>query len=84
MNEIQDRLEKKERVLITTLTKKQAEDLTEFLKEANLKVRYLHSDVETMERIEVLRQLRAGEIDIVVGINLLREGLRYLCSGSNS
>jgi len=75
MNEIQDRLQKNERVLITTLTKKQAEDLTEFLKEANLNVRYLHSDVDTIERIEVLRQLRAGEIDIVVGINLLREGL---------
>lgn len=75
MNELQDRLKKNERVLITTLTKKQAEDLTEFLKEANLKVRYLHSDVDTIERIEVLRQLRAGEIDIIVGINLLREGL---------
>ena len=75
MNEIQDRLKKNERVLITTLTKKQAEDLTEFLKEANLNVRYLHSDVDTIERIEVLRQLRAGEIDIIVGINLLREGL---------
>ncbi len=75
MNEIQERLKKKERVLITTLTKKQAENLTEFLKEANLNVRYLHSDVDTMERIEVLRQLRAGDIDIVVGINLLREGL---------
>jgi excinuclease ABC subunit B len=75
MNEIQDRVEKNERILITTLTKKQAENLTEFLKEAGQKVRYLHSDVETMERVEVLRQLRAGEIDIVVGINLLREGL---------
>jgi excinuclease ABC subunit B len=75
MNEIQIRLKRNERVLVTTLTKKQAEDLTEFLKEANLNVRYLHSDVDTMERIEVLRQLRAGEIDIVVGINLLREGL---------
>lgn len=75
MNEIQERLKKNERVLITTLTKKQAENLTEFLKEANLNVRYLHSDVDTMERIEVLRQLRAGDIDIVVGINLLREGL---------
>lgn len=75
MNELQDRIKKKERVLITTLTKKQAEHLTEFLKEASLKVQYLHSDVETLERIEVLRKLRAGEIDIIVGINLLREGL---------
>ena len=75
MNEIQARLKKNERVLITTLTKKQAEDLTEFLKEANLKVQYLHSGVDTMDRIEILRKLRTGEIDIIVGINLLREGL---------
>ncbi|MDF2379732.1 MAG: excinuclease ABC subunit UvrB [Candidatus Gracilibacteria bacterium] len=75
MNELQVRLKKKERVLITTLTKKQAEDLTEFLKEANIKVEYLHSDVDTMQRIEILRQLRVGDIDIIVGINLLREGL---------
>ncbi len=64
-----------ERVLITTLTKKMAEDLTKYLDEAGHKVRYLHSDVETLERIEILRQLRTGEIDIIVGINLLREGL---------
>ncbi len=64
-----------ERVLITTLTKKMAEDLTKYLNEAGHKVRYLHSDVETLERIEILRQLRIGDIDIVVGINLLREGL---------
>jgi len=75
MNEIQVRLKRKERILITTLTKKQAEDLSEFLKEANLKVQYLHSDVETLERIQILQKLRTGEIDIIVGINLLREGL---------
>jgi excinuclease ABC subunit B len=73
--EVQKTLKKNERVLITTLTKKMAEDLTTFLKDAGQKVRYLHSDVETLERIEILRQLRTGEIDIIVGINLLREGL---------
>jgi excinuclease ABC subunit B len=73
--EIHKVLERKERVLITTLTKKSAEKLTDFLQEADLKVKYLHSDIETMERIEILRSLRTGEIDIVVGINLLREGL---------
>ncbi|MSR87186.1 excinuclease ABC subunit UvrB [Candidatus Peribacteria bacterium] len=75
MEEIKKTLANKERVLITTLTKKMAEDLTKFLVEAGQKVRYLHSDVETLERIEILRQLRTGEIDIIVGINLLREGL---------
>jgi len=75
MDEVQKTLKKGERVLITTLTKKMAEDLTTFLKDAGQKVRYLHSDVETLERIEILRQLRTGEIDILVGINLLREGL---------
>lgn len=75
MTEIQQTLKRKERVLLTTLTKKMAEDLTQFLQDADLKVRYLHSDIETMERIEILRQLRTGEIDILVGINLLREGL---------
>ncbi len=73
--EIKATLKNKERVLITTLTKKMAEELTKFLNEAGQKVRYLHSDVETLERIEILRQLRTGEIDIIVGINLLREGL---------
>ncbi len=63
------------RVLITTLTKKMAESLTEFMKEANLKVRYLHSDIDTLERIEILRDLRLGQFDILIGINLLREGL---------
>lgn len=73
--EVQKTLKQGERVLVTTLTKKSAEDLTTFLKDAGHKVRYLHSDVETLERIEILRQLRTGEIDILVGINLLREGL---------
>ncbi len=75
LNEIQKVLERKERVLITTITKKSAEKLADFLLEADLKVKYLHSDVDTMERIEILRDLRLGEIDIIVGINLLREGL---------
>ena len=63
------------RVLVTTLTKKMAEDLTEFLLDNNIKVSYLHSDVQTLERIEIIKDLREGEIDILVGINLLREGL---------
>lgn len=75
LEEIRQVLERKERVLITTLTKKSAEKLTDFLLEADLKVKYLHSDVDTMERIEILRDLRLGTIDIIVGINLLREGL---------
>ena len=69
------RVEKGERVLVTTLTKKTAEDLTEYLQGVNLKVRYIHSDVDAIERVEILRQLRAAEFDILVGINLLREGL---------
>lgn len=69
------RVERKERVLITTLTKRTAEDLSEYLKELGLKVSYLHSDVDTIERVEILRSLRTGEFDILVGINLLREGL---------
>ncbi len=73
--EIAETIKRGERVLLTTLTKKMAEDLTTYLSEHDYKVRYLHSDVQTMERIEVLRQLRTGEIDIIVGINLLREGL---------
>lgn len=75
MKEIKETIKRKERVLLTTLTKKSAEQLTEYLHENDFKVRYLHSDIETLERIEILRQLRTGEIDIVVGINLLREGL---------
>jgi excinuclease ABC subunit B len=69
------RVETGERVLITTLTKRTAEDLTDYLKDIGLKVRYLHSDIDTIERVEILRSLRAGEFDILVGINLLREGL---------
>src|ERR1700736_3825772 len=69
------RTEMKERVLITTLTKRTAEDLTDYLRDVGLKVRYLHSEIDTIERVEILRSLRAGEFDILVGINLLREGL---------
>jgi excinuclease ABC subunit B len=69
------RVEKSERVLVTTLTKRTAEDLADYLRETGLKVRYLHSDIDTIERVEILRGLRAGECDILVGINLLREGL---------
>ena len=73
--EIRKTIEKNERVLVTTLTKKMAEDLTEYLSGLGLKVRYLHSEVETIERVEILRDLRLGKFDILVGINLLREGL---------
>jgi excinuclease ABC subunit B len=73
--EIREAVEKQERVLVTTLTKKMAEDLTDYLQDASMKVRYLHSDIDTIERIEILRDLRLGECDVVVGINLLREGL---------
>ena len=69
------RVEKNERVLITTLTKRTAEDLSDYLKDVGLKVRYLHSDIDTIERVEILRALRAAEFDILIGINLLREGL---------
>ncbi|WP_323745466.1 excinuclease ABC subunit UvrB [Parvivirga hydrogeniphila] len=75
MEEIRKRVERDERVLVTTLTKKMAEDLTEYLAEHGVKVRYLHADIGTLERVEILRDLRAGVIDVVVGINLLREGL---------
>ncbi|MEO6913756.1 MAG: excinuclease ABC subunit UvrB [Candidatus Baltobacteraceae bacterium] len=75
MEEIRLRAERKERVLVTTLTKKMAEDLTDFLLEMNFKVRYLHSEVDTLERIAILRDLRLGVFDVLVGINLLREGL---------
>ncbi|MBI4713635.1 excinuclease ABC subunit UvrB [Candidatus Uhrbacteria bacterium] len=75
IQEIEKRVFKKERALVTTLTKKMAEDLTEFLKEKNIKVQYLHSDVETLDRITVLSDLRKGKYDVVVGVNLLREGL---------
>ncbi|HVB74411.1 MAG TPA: excinuclease ABC subunit UvrB [Ktedonobacteraceae bacterium] len=73
--EIRKRTEKKQRVLITTLTKKMAEDLADYLQELNIKVHYLHSEIDTIERIEILRDLRLGVYDVVVGINLLREGL---------
>jgi excinuclease ABC subunit B len=69
------RVEKGERVLITTLTKRTAEDLTDYLRDVGLKVRYLHSEIDAIERVEILRSLRAGEFDVLVGINLLREGL---------
>jgi excinuclease ABC subunit B len=75
MEEIRKRSERDERTLVTTLTKKMAEDLTDYLLENGLKVRYLHSEVETLERIAILRDLRRGEFDVLVGINLLREGL---------
>ena len=75
LSEIRWRVEKSERVLVTTLTKRMAEDLTEYLGEQGIKVRYLHSDVETVERVEIIRDLRLGEFDVLVGINLLREGL---------
>jgi len=75
LKEIKKRTDNKERVLITTLTKKSSEDLSEFLADADIKVRYLHSDIETIERIEILRDLRLGKFDVLVGINLLREGL---------
>lgn len=74
-DEIQKTIERGERVLITTLTKKMAEDLTDYFTEVGIKVRYLHSDIETLDRIEILRDLRKGEFDVLVGINLLREGL---------
>jgi excinuclease ABC subunit B len=75
MDEIRARAEKNERILVTTLTKKMAEDLTDYLLENGIRVRYLHSEVETLERIAILRDLRKGEFDVLVGINLLREGL---------
>ncbi|MCK9360903.1 excinuclease ABC subunit UvrB [Patescibacteria group bacterium] len=74
-NRIPEVLERKERVLVTTLTKKMAEDLTEFMKERKLKVRYIHSDIDTIERLEILSEFRKGTYDIIVGVNLLREGL---------
>jgi excinuclease ABC subunit B len=73
--EIRERVKLKERVLVTTLTKRMAEDLTEYFTDVGVKVRYLHSDVDTLERIEIIRDLRLGEFDVLVGINLLREGL---------
>ena len=75
LSEIRKRVEVNERVLVTTLTKRMAEDLTEYLAEHDARVRYLHSDIETVERVEIIRDLRLGEFDVLVGINLLREGL---------
>jgi len=75
VHEIRERAEKDERVLVTTLTKKMAEDLTDYLLELGIRVRYLHSEVDTLRRVELLRQLRSGDFDVLVGINLLREGL---------
>jgi excinuclease ABC subunit B len=75
LEEIRKRAERKERVLVTTLTKRMAEDLTDYYQDLNVKVRYLHSDIETLERVEIIRQLRIGVFDVLVGINLLREGL---------
>src|SRR5690606_2977033 len=75
LGEIRQRIDKDQRVLVTTLTKKMAEDLTEYLLEQGLRVRYLHSNIDTIQRIEILRALRLGEFDVLVGINLLREGL---------
>lgn len=75
IHEIRVRAEKNERVLVTTLTKKMAEDLTQYLQENGVRVRYMHSDVDTLQRVELLRKLRLGEFDVLVGINLLREGL---------
>ncbi|HEX2341492.1 MAG TPA: excinuclease ABC subunit UvrB [Vicinamibacterales bacterium] len=75
LEEIRQRVARRERVLVTTLTKRMAEDLTQYYQELGVKVRYLHSDIETLERIQILRDLRRGEFDVLVGINLLREGL---------
>jgi excinuclease ABC subunit B len=75
LGEIRERVRAQERVLVTTLTKRMAEDLTEYYSELGVRVRYLHSDIDTLERIDILRDLRLGEFDVLVGINLLREGL---------
>jgi excinuclease ABC subunit B len=75
MNEIRGRVERNERVLVTTLTKKMSEDLSQYLLEMGFKVRYLHSEIDTLERIQIIRDLRLGEYDVLVGVNLLREGL---------
>ncbi len=75
LHEVRDRVARKERVLVTTLTKKMSEDLTDYYSDLSIRVRYLHSEIETLERIKILRDLRRGEFDVLVGINLLREGL---------
>ncbi|MFZ1605211.1 MAG: helicase-related protein, partial [Enterococcus aquimarinus] len=75
VGEINERVEKNERVFITTLTKKMSEDLTDYFKDIGIKVKYLHSDIKTLERTEIIRDLRLGEFDVLIGINLLREGI---------
>ena len=75
IGEIRKRVEKKERTLVTTLTKKMAEDLSDYLDKIGINVRYIHSDIDALERVEILRDLRLGEFDVLVGVNLLREGL---------
>ena len=75
MNEIRGRVDRDERMLVTTLTKKMSEDLTDYLLEMGFRVRYLHSEIDTLERIQIIRELRLGEFDVLVGVNLLREGL---------
>ena len=75
MNEIRGRVDRDERTLVTTLTKKMSEDLTDYLLEMGFRVRYLHSEIDTLERIQIIRELRLGEFDVLVGVNLLREGL---------
>jgi excinuclease ABC subunit B len=75
LSEIRKRVAVEERVLVTTLTKRMAEDLTEYLADHEVRVRYLHSDIDTVERVEIIRDLRLGKFDVLVGINLLREGL---------
>jgi excinuclease ABC subunit B len=75
LNEVRRREEQGERVLVTTLTKKMAEDLTDYLLESGVKARYLHSEIDTLERIQIIRELRLGDYDVLVGVNLLREGL---------
>ena len=75
LGEIRERVNQEERVLVTTLTKRMAEDLTEYYHELGIKVRYLHAEIATLERIEIIRDLRLGKFDVLIGINLLREGL---------
>ncbi len=75
LEEIDERVKKEERILVTTLTKRMAEELTKYLVKLNVKVRYIHSEVDTMDRVEIIRDLRLGEFDVLVGVNLLREGL---------
>ena len=75
LGEIRDRAVKNQRVLVTTLTKRMAEDLTDYLAENEVRVRYLHSEIHSIERIEIIQDLRLGEYDVLVGVNLLREGL---------